>query len=325
MSLEQLFKDNYSYKIAKQLGVAINTQLPPSVDLSLFCETPLIDPGEKVYSFQSYDTDTGEVLAVNSSTGAITVVKRSPVSDTEVSFSGFQSKLEYILIDAILDASDQEILARKKDIMIDNLDKREIKLVIDAIMSASSGSFGASYIQTVTLDSGEDLYDVILQAFHKLEDYGDGFVLLAGTTVKERIDTWNKDQAGTLNYKNDIYEVLQRKNCKLVKVFGQVVTSDGGSLTNLMDKESFILIATNSRIAQGKPIHFARRRIKPELAQLIGASREANNDYRIFLSHPTPVQSSGDNLGAYGIWAYEKNAVVITNPKMICYGSDVVS
>jgi hypothetical protein len=319
----QLGGNPLALEVARLIGSPINTGKPGAFSLDLICNIAKAEPGEKVFTYQAYDTVAGEVLAVNASTGAITVVKRSPVGDTELSFSGFSSKLEYILVDAILDASDQNLFARKKEVITDNLDKKELKLVLDACINASSGSFGSANIQTVSLDSGEDIFDVLIQAVHKLEDYGDGFVLIAGTTVKEQIDTYDKDFIGTNNYKADIEGWLRRKNIKVVKAFGTVVETDGGSASRILDAESFVMVATNSNLAEGKPIVFATRKITPALATLIGADVE--NAYRAVITNPAPVNNAGTNTWAYGVYAYEKIAVAIVNPLMICTGTNVVS
>jgi len=322
MNLENLQKQNLHLEISKLVGQPISLALPAPMELQAVADIILVPAGEKTFSFQAYDEETGEVLAINPSTCDITPVKRNPVGDTEVSFSGFQSKLEWICVDAILDASDQSLFGRKKEIITYNLDKKEVKLVIDGILNASSGSFTASNVQEITADSGEDLYDVIAKAIHQLEDYGDGYEMLAGTAVKEAIDLYDKQKATTHNYRVGLNEFLRAKGVKVTKVFGTVVETDGGASNRLLDAETFILVATNSRVAQGKPIKFARRQIDASLATLMGA--DVDSAQRATIAIPTPVIDSGTNKLAYGTYAYEKIAVVITNPRMIAVARDVV-
>jgi len=254
------------------------------------------------------------------------VVKRSPVDDTEISLSGFQSKLEYVLIDTILSSPDQDVIARKKEIITENLDKKEVRLVLNALMSPTSGGFGATNIQTQALVSGEDLYDTLQRAINKIKDYADGGVLLAGTVVDNGIDNWDKAQAGTLNYRASIKGIdglLARNNIKLMRVFGTVRETDGGSLNVLLDAESAILVGTNSRRKLPKPITFVRRQIDAELAQLIGA--KSATPTRLTLTLNAPINNAGTNTWAIGTYAYESIAVVVTDPNRVVTMTDIVT
>ncbi|MBN1467744.1 MAG: hypothetical protein JW924_03380 [Fusobacteriaceae bacterium] len=320
--LDKLKNQNLHLEISRLIGQPISLELSAPMALQAIADIELVPAGEKVYAFQSYDDEKGEVLQINPSTCKIIPVKRSPVGDTEVTLTGFQSKLEWICVDDILDASDQTLFARKKEIITNNLDKKEVKMVLDGIVNASSGSFVDANVQAITKDSGEDLYDVVQKAIHALEDYGDGFVLLAGTAVKEKIDLYDKEKASTHNYRVGLNEFLRTKGVNVIKVFGTVVETDGGSANRLLDAESFILVATNSTVASGKPIKFARRQINAELASLMGA--KVDEAQRATLALPTPIIDSGENKLAYGTYAYEKIAVVITNPRMIAVALDVV-
>jgi hypothetical protein len=82
------------------------------------------------------------------------------------------------------------------------------------------------------------------------------------------------------------------------------------------------MVATNSRIAQGKPVKFVRRRISPEIATLMGA--DVDNAQRAIIANPTPVQAvppvtggTQSNLLAYGVFGYESVVMAITNPLAI--------
>jgi len=308
-------------EIAKTIGEPINPSLPVPVEIRAIANLETADPHEKVWSFQAYDTDNDEILDVESD-GSITVQKRDAIGDTELTFKGLNSQLEYVLVDAVLASVDKNLLGRKKGAIARGLDKREVKMILDGIMSPTSASFPATYLQSVTKASGEDLYDVIQKAIHKLEDYGDGFVLLAGTEAKEAIDKYDKEKAGSHNYKVDLKGFLRDNDVKVLKIFGKVAVTDGGALQALLDAKAMILLATNSRIADGKPITFVRRRISPEIAKLMGAN--VDEAQRANIVNPVPVQASGNKL-AYGVYAYESIIFAITNPKAICKCDDVVS
>ena len=317
-------KDSYAKAIALAIGEPINLALPSPMELDAICNTVYVEAGEKTWSYQGYDTDAGEILVINTTTGAMIPVKRSPVDDTQITLVGYQSKQEHVLIDTILSASDQGVIARKKEIIVDNLDKKEVRLVCQAIVNASSGSFGALNIQSETLDSGEDIYDTIQDAINKTKDYSDGGALLVGTVLDNAIDNWDKAKASTFNYQVNIKGVnglLARNNVSLIRVFGTVRETDGGSLNVLLDAESGILVGTNSRRKLPKPITFVRRKIDAQLAAIIGAT--SANPSRLILTLPAPVNNSGVPTWAIGTYAYEQIAVVITDPNRIVTLTDV--
>ncbi len=295
-------------EIAKYIGEPINNNLPVPVEISEICDVHVVEPGEKTYYYASQDTDDDEIYQVNTSTGAITAVKRTPLGVTELSFTGLNSKKEYVLLDTVMDTPDQQVLGRKKSRITHALDKLEVRNILAAITASDA-------VQTVTLDSGEDLYDVIIQAKHLLEDYGDNLVLLAGTTVKEKIDTYDKDQAGTLNYSVTLLRQLQEWGIKVVKIFGTVKTTGDEAMTRLLAADRFIMVARNSKIADGKPCIFVRRKISPQIAQFMGAS--VDNAQRALIVDKSPTNIDGTDTLGYGIVAYEKIIQAIVCPKGI--------
>ena len=308
-------------EIAKTFGNVINTQLPAPIELQRIANLELADPGERVYTYKAYDTDAGEILSVDSD-GSITVVKKTPLDDSVLCFDGFQSKLEWVPIDVLLSKSDQDLIARRKRIMTDNLDKKEVKLVLDGIVSAASGSFADTYIQTVSgQSSANDLYDVFYNMIEKVEDFGDGYELLLGTSVYKEYQKYDKVKAESHNYKVGLKQFLKDNNVNVTKVFGKVRVSDGGSLVSLLDPKTAILVSTNSRLpgAEGKPILFVRRKIDAEIAKKIGVAPDKAQ--RIVLEHPAPIQSDGNKFGV-GVFAYEQIVTAITNPKQIVVCAD---
>ncbi len=319
--------ENIILEIARLIGEPVDTRKPVSFELSAVADVlPPAEPGEKTWIYSSVDSEAEYILAIDGD-GVITPVKKSPLGDTQINFAGFNSRLEYVLVDDVLGSPDTNVLARKKEKITRGLDKRELQLLINAMEgSADTGSFkdnlptGAN-IQSRDAETGDDLWDVIVAMKHKLEDYGDGFVLLCGSTVKEKIDTYVKENAGTFNYKIGLKETLRELGIEVVKVFGKV--NNGSGDTKIMNTNHMILVAKNSRLAYGKPVKFVRRRISPEIAKLMGA--DVDNAQRAVVVNPTPViadpgttGSSVSNLLAYGIYAYESIVMAIVNPLAIC-------
>jgi hypothetical protein len=304
--------------IAKNIGEPINPNLPVPVELSEIANIDTANPGEKVYRFDDIDTRVDTILAV-AADGSITQVKVSPLGDTEISFSHLNSEMLYVLVADVLDSIDLDVLGRKKSRITEGLNKRELKIILDALLTRSA--LGETDI--IEMASGSDLYDVILNAKHELEDYGDNFVLLEGTLVKEAIDSWDKDKASTYNYNLTLRKQISEWGIKELKIFGQVATTSGGSGVDLLDKTKFILIAKNSRIAKDKPITFVRRKISPEIARLMGA--DVDNAQRALWIGNTPVNVAGTDTLAFSVYGYESYVMAIVNPYAVCVSDDLSS
>lgn len=302
-------------EIAKLIGEPINPSLPVPVAISAIADVDSAEPGEKVFYFASEDSDDDEIYDVDAN-GAITVVKRNPASDTALTFKGLNSKLEYVLVDSVLNSPDTDVLGRKKGAIARGMDKLEVRLILKAIMDSGS-------VQTITPATGEDLYDVIMKAKHALEDYGDGYALLVGSAVKEAIDTYDKDKASTFNYNVTLSAKLRELGIEVVKIFGLVKTTGDGSPARLLDTNKFIMVARNSTIAEGKPLHFVRRRISAEIAGLMGA--DVDTAQRALIVNPTPVNVAGTNTLGFGVYGYESIIWAIKNIRALAKSADLSS
>lgn len=318
-----LSMNSITLKIARLIGEPINESLPVPLAISEIADTDVAEVGEKVWYFANRDDDPDEIYYVDTSSGVMTVVKRSPVSETELTFQGLNSRIEYVLVDTILSSVDNKVLARKKERIAAGLDKLELKLIIDAVMASAD-------ISTIAIPSGGDLYDTFMTAKHQLEDYGDNFLALVGSTVKEKIDTYDKDKAGSFYYRVGIKQMLTDAGIKTVKIFGSVKTgtnadnvADTGVSRRVMSSSRFILVARNSTIADGKPLHFVRRKISADIAKLMGANVDTAQRATVVL--PTPVNVAGSNTLGYGIYAYESIIWAVKNRKAIVKSANLVS
>ena len=315
---------NMYLEIAKLIGQPIDPSLPVAFELAEIADVLTAEVGEKVWRYTEFDPNHGDVI-YDVSTGVINAVAKSATGDAEISFSGLNSKLEYVKVDDILGETDNtSVLARRKISITRSMDKKEVKNIMDAIVNLTAGSFpgdplGVPALPEVVTATGNDLYDVILALKHKVEDYGDNFVLLCGSTVKEKLDTYDKDNVASFEYRIGIYETLKAIGVKVIKVFGQL------NGANILDKKKMILVARNSRIAEGKPVKFVRRKINADIAKLMGA--DVDTAQRALIVNPTPVLTDGgDKMLAYGIYGYESIALTIVNPKAIavCDASEIL-
>ena len=301
-------------ELARLIGEPIDENVQTRMLVSDICDEFVAEAGEKVWTFSARDNDPDEVYDVAVG-GAITVVKRDPLGDVQLTFKGLNSKLEYVLVDSILSSVDTNVLGRKKAKITRGMDKLELRMVLKAITDSSA-------VQSVALDSGEDLYDVLQQAIHKLEDYGTTILLLAGSTVKNKIDTYEKEKVTVNNYKLSLTEFLAASGVKVQKIYGVVKYTGDQTAQPLLAANKFIMIALDSTIAEGKPLAFVRRRINPEIAKLMGANVETAQ--RAIITNPTPVIDSGSNTLAYGVYGYESVIYAILNPLAIVKSGVVV-
>ena len=336
-------------EIAKLIGEPINPQLPVPMELTQIADTFTAEPGEHVWRYSALDGYSDVSLDVDTN-GVITVVRRTPLHDVELHFKGLNSPLDYVLVEDVLNRVDTNALARRKAAIARGMDKIELKLILDAVFGTFAGGMytnagqvsqtaadvypsnqlvpGGNNPGVIVAASGDDLYDVILRAKHDIEDYGDNFVLLAGRTVKEKIDTYDKDHVTTFRYNVTLTAKLAELGISVVKIFGKVSLTEvadgtgnagGESDVPLLDYKKFILVARDSRIAEGKPVKFVRRNVSPDIAKQMGA--EVDNLQRVLIVNPTPVQQviSGtrQSVLAYGVYGYESIIMFIANPKAI--------
>ena len=303
-------------EIASLIGQPINVQLPVPVELSAIADTFTANPGEKIWKFNALEEYADVILAVDTSNGVITPVKRSPLGIVEMTFSGLNSKLEYVLLDAVLASPDTDVLSRRKESITRGMDKTELKVILDAIVNGTAGYMPGASLPFAYAHSGADLYDVLVGMKHSLEDYGDQYVLLAGSRVKEAIDLYDKANVATFRYNVTLPAKLRELGIEVMKIYGKVSDNTGETTDYLLDPFKCILVAKNSRIAEGKPVKFVRRKITPEIAKLMGA--EVNEAQRAIVVNPTPVNVAGSNTLAYGVFGYESVIFAITNTKAIC-------
>jgi len=334
---------NVVLELSKLIGEPINPSLPVPVEISTIADTFEADPGEKVWRFDSYDTDADQILDVETD-GRIVPQARTPLSDTQLTFKGLNSMLEYVLVDTVLGSPDTDVLGRKKERIAAGMDKLELRMILNAINDGKTpGMVGGTHsledsVQSASLATGDDLYDVIIKMKHKVEDYGDDFAFLVGSTIKEKIDTFDKDYVGSFHYNVTLSSKLKELGINVMKIFGTVKWTsystglhnlsaggyaDDSAVAALLGSTKAILVARNSRISKGKPIVFVRRRINAEIAKLMGA--EVDKAQRALIVNPTPVNLGGVNTLAYGVYGYESIIWAIVNPYAICKSGDLTS
>ena len=306
-----------SLRIASLIGEPFNPVLPVPVEISAIADEYTAKPGEHVWRMKDVDDTVDIVLDVDAN-GTIVQKKRTPLGDVILEFKPLQSKKEWVLLDEILNSVDTEALGRRKESIANGMDKKEVKMIIDAIKTPHADYYPHNKVgnEGVTIVSGTDLYDAYLAAKHVLEDRGDSFVSLTGTTVKERIDSYSKENAATDNYDVKLAAKLAEWGIQIVKIFGLVSEASNEVTSKLLDAKTFVLVAKNSRVTKGKPIAFCRRIINPAIASQIGANVD-NRQRAIFVGEvPTLVEQGGVTTEVYGysVLGFESIIFCVKNP-----------
>lgn len=302
--------------IARVIGQPIDSSLPTPVLISQIADIETAEPGEDVYTFTAYD-DNVDTIYTATDAGELDSNRKSPSGATLLQFAGLQTDLAYVTINEVLNAKDQTALARKKAAIARGMDKEEIVRIISAILQLDGLSGRPD--QSVTVLSGEDLYDGILKMVHKVEDFGDKFLLIVGSTVSEKIDTFDKDNADNFHYRVGLKETMANLGITKVKVPAYAkIKLDGGASASVLGAHQAILVCLESQLKVGKPILFVRRKINPEIAAGMGVNPD--EAYRLISVAQTPtVISSAKNILGYGCFGYENLIEAIVNYKAICY------
>jgi hypothetical protein len=306
----------YDLEIAKLIGEPISTALPVPYEISAIADFDTVAAGERAYRYSGVDTDP-DILLAWSGDGVMRLKKRSPLSDVEVPLVPYDSKMEYVYLKDVLESPDTDKLARRKGSITRGMDKAELRAMIALIEADNNTLKPGVDVERRDPESTEDLYDAIIGMKHKIENIGDNFTLLCGSAVKEAIDLYDKVYAEKFHYNVTLSAKLKELGIDIVKIFGEYSSdaTDTETRTDLMNTNHAILVAKNSRLAEGKPVKFVRRLISAEVAAYMGAT--VDNQQRAILVNQTPVLDAATNLWAYGVIGMESYALFISNPYAI--------
>ena len=308
--------DRKDLEIAKLIGEPISTALAVPFEISIIADFDTVAAGERAYRYSSVDGDPDVILAFDGSS-VMRLKKRTPLSDVEVPLYNYDSKMEHVYLSDVLNSPDTKKLARRKASITRGMDKHELRSMIALIEADSATGKPGVDVPRRDPESADDLYDAIMGMKHAVENIGDNYTLLVGSAVKEAIDLYDKKQAATLHYSVTLTAKLRELGIEVVKVFGEYSTdaTDTEAKTDLMNTNHAILVAKNSRLAEGKPVKFVRRLISAEVAAYMGAEVDAAQ--RAILVNQTPILDTSNNLWAYGVIGMESIALFISNPYAI--------
>ena len=298
--------DRVDLEIARVIGAPIDPNLKVPVALAEIADVSTAEPGEEVKYYATEDGNADDIYTADAG-GALTLHKLTANAATALSFQGLQSKLEYVLINDVLAGAegnkpDTGVLGRKKASITRAMDKIEVNRICNAILGIAS--------QEVVKVAAEDIYDGIKKMIHLVEDYGDNYVLLAGSQCKEVIDEYDKVNADNFHYRVGIKEMLATNGVKLIKVIGLV------NGAKVLATTKMILVARDSSLAQGKPIIFVRRRVSPEIAKMMNAE---DAERLISVAQAPSIIDGTNNLLGYGVFGFESIIEAIVNYRALAW------
>jgi hypothetical protein len=316
IKMDRNFLDTAAQQIGKIIGQPIDPNLPVPQVLAEIADVENAQPGEEVKKYYLEDTNGGDSVYSVDSTGAITLFKVTPQTPAVIPFSTIQSRGERVHLDDILNSPDQSVMPRRKASITRAMDSLITKQALDLIL-ALDGQSGRPNQEVAV--SG-DLYDTIMAMKHRVEDYGDNYILLVGSAVNEAADVYDKVNALNFNYRIGLFETLKQYGIQKVKIpAGVQFELDGGSPTRVLAADKLILVARNSTITTGKPLVHVRRIISPAIAQMAGL--EVENAVRASYAVPLPVNVSGVNTLAYMVGAVEQRVATLLNYRAVCWAT----
>ena len=313
--------DRPSVEIARIIGAPIDANHPVSVELAAICNVePSVAPGEKVWTFTPDDANGVDKIYAAGSNGEILTVKVALSGLTELSFAYLQSKLEYVLVQELLESPDQGALARRKVSMGRAMDKTELKRVLDLVL-ALDGSTGIPD-QEVVRGTGVDIYDLIVAMTRKVSPYGDNYVLLAGIDADNEIEDFDKANADNFYTPVSIKTLLANKGITKIKVYEEIqirnAADNSGNNVPVLATDKMILVARNSKLLAGMPIVFLRRQISSLVANA-GGETDAK-ERGLYVAETPTVLYNGDTLThGYGVFGFSSIIEAILNYRAVCW------
>jgi hypothetical protein len=300
--------------IAQLLREPIDPNLKVSLPISEIAEVEFAQPGEevKIFDYSDEDANVDDIYAIGDST--LTVHQVSGVEPTKLSFVGLKSKLETVYLDEILDAPDQNALARKKGGIQRGMDKEELKRICDGIIKLDGDTDVGNVDCEVVQATNDDIYDLIDKMIERVEPYATDYALLVTAAVSKAMRKYSKDNAENKQYDVSLQKMLAENKVTIIPVRGKV---NGG---DVLANGKLILVGRKSDLGEGgkKPITFVRRLFNAEHAAAMGL-QPGQLPGRI-ISNALPI-TSGAVLIGYGIFGYEKIIEAITNWRAICWST----
>lgn len=299
---------NYSQlEMAQLFGQPLDPRKPYTDLVSMICDTDTANPEDYYYYFDAL-VETDKVYVITS-TGSVTQENVAPDSPALITFFDIASPEYYMKFTDL--AKSKETTVKRKIMTINRaMNLYENYKVIQTLAAAASGTGNI-----LGLDSGVTTFNyknlVTMKA--ALKDYGDDFVLLAGSNIDLDVELWD----WTDNKYMSLKDALEALKVQIVRVTG-TVTVDGSSVS-VLDADTAYLVARSTEL--GRPVLFVRKRLDEieMLGGVIKTDMQGDRPQRLVFASPNPVTvtSGPTRYLAVGVTGYEEAAIATINPYAI--------
>jgi hypothetical protein len=290
-------------ELARILGEPRDPVKPYPDVLSAICQTDTAEPNEYVYYFDAL-TETDKVYIITSS-GAVTQQNVTPDTPVLMTFVDLASPEYYVKLTDLASAKERT-LARKVATINKSMNAYETYKVVQLIDAAVPAA------NKFTLSSGYTrfTYENLVYMIDSIQDYSDGYNLLAGSTIDRDIKLWDWND----NKYTSLASALKDLNVTIHRQIGQV-TIDGVA-TDILPATYAYLVGTSTTM--GKPVLWVRKKLND--IDFLGGALYENGDKpeRLVFVSPNPVQVEGTGRYlAVGITGFEEFAAAVVCDKAL--------
>ena len=306
-------RENDFIEIAKIIGEPLDPKKPNPKVVEAICDAGTTAAGEDLFKFD-VDEDVKEVYVLADEDANVNSIKITRLTEGSVGFVDLASR-EYFVALYDLYRAKYDMLGKKKKAITRSLNAKEILMVLTVGLAAAAGA--GNDIQGVA--DAKFKYPDMIALLEKVQDYGDGFVLVCGAEVFHDMIMWEYDE----NKYHSLKDALEDLNVTRIRISGTAdVKTDGAGAVKLLDPKFALLVATNTEVGI-RPLSFSRRIIP---ADFIGIDETKDTEkQRVTLVTPAVYPAGANRKPAVSVVAFESLAVVATNGKAIASFEKTVS
>jgi len=300
-------------EVARIIGQPVDPRKPYTDLVELLCETDTATPEDYVYYFDVL-VETEKVFALSAG-GDIQQENVTLDTPAQISFTDLASPEYYLKITDLANKKEDAIARKNKTInrALNAYENYKVLSLIDAAAVSASN--------TVTLGSGYTRFSFphLIDMLQQVQDYGDNYVLVVGSTIDKDITLWNWND----NKYHNLTEAFNDLNIKKIRIglgaaartFNLATSASGGSTptsTDIIAATTCYLVALSTEI--GKPVIFVRKQLD-DVKTLGGVLQEGGDKpQRLVFVSPNPITITGTaRYLAVGMTGYEQVAIAVVN------------
>lgn len=293
---------NPQMAIARVMGQPFDPRVPFTSLISAVCDVETVDGRDYTY-YHSALLPTNKVIVTNAATGTLSETAVSPQTPTVLTFSPYNTENFYITLTALLDAKEDTIARKKKDIEV-SMNLNEEWLVMNTLQTLAGDAGNDVYYDSGT---ARYTYKVFIDQLEQVRDYGSNFTLIKGSTIQSDMLKWDWDD----NKNVSIYQAYNRLNVTEIDVpLAAKVTRDS-TVKQVVEADNAFLVARDSNIPA--PVLFVRQQMTPVQGLPSVIMEQGERPQRAIISGGVPINNGTNNLLAYSLVGFEQLVVAGIN------------